>query len=313
MQAADARHANPRLAAKLQSLYGLRGSPLTGIDAIDLSIRPPFYELLRRLGDPHKHLPPTIHVAGTNGKGSTIAFMRAILEAAGYRVHVYTSPHLVRFNERIVLAGREIADDLLEALLDEAIAVNGDLAQTFFEIKTAMAFAAFARQPADILLLEVGMGGRLDSTNVIENPAVTVITPIGLDHQEFLGPDVAAIAGEKAGIMKPGVPCVVVSQDDPATEAVFTERAAALGAPLLRAGREWRTEAVADGFNFHFAGRTIALPPPALAGAHQVANAGTAIASLQCLPGFEIPGAGNRRRDAHRALARPAAEAGRDA
>ncbi|MFA5123138.1 MAG: bifunctional folylpolyglutamate synthase/dihydrofolate synthase, partial [Zavarzinia sp.] len=152
--------------------------------------------LLAKLGDPHRHLPPTVHVAGTNGKGSTLAFLRAMAEAAGLRVHAYTSPHLVRFNERIVLAGHEIGDDLLEEILVEVEEANEGAPITFFEITTVAAFLAFARVPADLLLLETGMGGRLDTTNVVTRPVLTVITPVDLDHREFLGNTIAAIAGE---------------------------------------------------------------------------------------------------------------------
>lgn len=177
---------------------------------IDLSLGR-MQALLARLGNPEMRMPPTIHVAGTNGKGSTIAFMRAIAESAGLRAHVYTSPHLVRFNERIVLAGHEVTDDVLAAALQHVLAVNDGAPITFFESTTAAAFWLFAQYPADLLLLEVGLGGRLDATNVLI-PAVTAITPISMDHVEFLGDTLEKIAFEKAGIMKPGVPCVVAPQ-----------------------------------------------------------------------------------------------------
>ena len=198
--------------------------------------------LLAALGNPQDRLPPVVHVAGTKGKGSTVAMMRACLEAAAYRAHVYTSPHLVRFHERIRVAGQLIDEEALIALLEECERANGDEPITFFEITTAAAFLAFVRTPADIALLEVGLGGRLDATNVVRRPAVTAITPVSLDHQAFLGDTVAAIAGEKAGILKPGAPAVIAVQSDDA-EAVIEERATALGARLFRSGHEWRCEA----------------------------------------------------------------------
>src|SRR5579872_1756209 len=175
---------------------------------IDLSLDRT-WRLLERLGHPELKLPPVVHVAGTNGKGSVIAYLRAMLEAAGYRVHAYISPHLVRFHERVRLAGALIGEDALLALLEECERVNGGEPITFFEITTAAAFLAFARVPADILLLETGLGGRLDATNVVARPAVCALTPISFDHPDFLGTTVAKIAGEKAGILKPGVPAVV--------------------------------------------------------------------------------------------------------
>ena len=189
--------------------------------------------LLAALGNPQHRLPPVIHVAGTNGKGSTVATLRACLEAGGYRVHAFTKPHLVRFHERIRLDGRLIDEEALIALLEECERANGGTPITYFEITTAAAFLAFARTPADVVLLETGLGGRLDATNVVLRPAVTAITPISLDHQAFLGDTIAAIAGEKAGILKPGVPAVVGPQPEEA-EAVIEARALGLGAPLSR-------------------------------------------------------------------------------
>src|SRR5438309_8287919 len=190
---------------------------------IDLSLGR-IERLLAALGNPHDALPPAIHLAGTNGKGSTVATLRACLEAAGYRVHVYTSPHLVRFHERIRLAGELIDEDALLDVLDECERANGEAPITFFEITTAAAFLAFARIPADIVLLEVGLGGRLDATNVVRHPMVTAITPVSLDHQAFLGDTVPEIAGEKAGILKPGVTAVIAPQPPEAT-AVIEARA----------------------------------------------------------------------------------------
>lgn len=265
MYAADARHPNKSLEEKLQALYALRGGP-----SIDLTIREPYRKLLAALGNPQDRLPPVIHVAGTNGKGSVIAMLRAIFEAAGYKAHVYTSPHLIRFNERIVLAGRIIDDALLEDLLDETVAANDGGALTFFEITTAMAFLAFSRTPADILLLETGLGGRLDCTNVVAQPLATIITRIGYDHMEFLGETLPQIAAEKAGIMKPGVPCVLAPQAAGEIEAVFEDRAAMLHSPLV-----------------HAAAKNI--PPTNMTGPHQADNAATALACLAQLGGFSIP------------------------
>jgi dihydrofolate synthase/folylpolyglutamate synthase len=243
--------------------------------------------LLTALGNPQDKLPPVIHVAGTNGKGSTIAAMRACLEAAEYRLHVYTSPHLVRFHERIRLAGELIDEDALLAALDECESANGGAPITFFEITTAAAFLAFSRTPADIVLLETGLGGRLDATNVIRHPAVAAITPISLDHQAFLGDTIAAIAGEKAGILKPAAPAVIGPQLGEAA-AVIETRAVAIGAPLYRWHREWRCEASGQVMRYEGAKWRLELPPPSLPGAHQVANAGIALACLEQLDGFSL-------------------------
>jgi dihydrofolate synthase / folylpolyglutamate synthase len=254
--------------------------------AIDLSLDR-VYRLLGDLGEPQNRLPPVVHVAGTNGKGSTVAYLRAVAEASGYRAHVYTSPHLVQFNERIRLAGALIEDDLLAELLSEVERVNAGRPITFFEVTTAAAFLAFARVPADIVLLETGLGGRLDATNVVARPAVCALTPISFDHPDFLGTTVAKIAAEKAGILKPGVPAVVGPQPDDA-EDVLERHAAELGVTLWRAGREWHVETRDDGFRY--VGRdTIDLPLPALPGRHQLDNAGLAIAAVERLAGFTIP------------------------
>ena len=253
--------------------------------AIDLSLDR-MRRLLDDLGRPQDRLAPVVHVAGTNGKGSTIAYLRAMLEAAGKRVHVYTSPHLVRFNERIRVAGRLIDDDALTAILEEVERVNAGRPVTFFEVTTAAAFLAFARAPADAVLLEVGMGGTLDATNVVARPVAVALTPISFDHMQHLGNTLAKIAGEKAGIIKPGVPAAVGPQPAEAA-AVFDARAAELGAPLFRAGREWRVEDTAAGFRY--IGRTThELPRPALAGRHQIDNAGLAVAVSDLVPGFGL-------------------------
>ncbi len=243
--------------------------------------------LMARLGDPQDQLPPVVHVAGTNGKGSTVAFLRACLEAAGYRVHVYTSPHLVRFAERIRLAGTLISENALSDLLDEVERRNAGEPITLFEVTTAAAFLAFSRTAADIVLLETGLGGRLDATNLIDAPAVTVITPVSMDHMSFLGETLAAIAGEKAGILKPGRPAVISRQTIEADQ-VISARAAALGAPLFRQGHEWRAEAHGQGWRYISSKQTLDLPLPALPGAHQIDNAGCAVATLEQLGDFIV-------------------------
>jgi dihydrofolate synthase / folylpolyglutamate synthase len=244
---------------------------------IDLSLGR-IERLLDDLGRPQDALPPVVHVAGTNGKGSVLAFLRAMMEAAGLRPHVYTSPHLVRFTERIVVAGREIDEEALAALLEECERVNAGRPITFFEITTAAAMLAFARTPADVTLLETGLGGRLDATNVVSSPALTAITPVSLDHQSFLGDTLAAIAFEKAGILKPDVACVLAAQP-PEAAAVIRARAAAVRAPLREEGTDWRVEGDALGrLAFAGDGEATMFPQPGLAGAHQVQNAGVAVA-----------------------------------
>jgi dihydrofolate synthase / folylpolyglutamate synthase len=257
---------------------------------IDLSLDR-IERLLAALGNPQEKLPPVIHVAGTNGKGSTIATLRACLEAGGYRVHAYTSPHLVRFHERIRLAGRLIEEEALIAVLEECERTNAGEAITFFEVTNAAAFLAFSRVPADVVLLEVGVGGRLDATNVVRRPAVTAITPISLDHQALLGDTIEKIAAEKAGILKPEVPAVVGPQPDEA-EAVIEARAIALGAPLSRWQHEWHCKAEGEGIRFTGQHWRVDLPRPSLAGAHQIVNAGVAIACLEQLCNLPLaPGA----------------------
>lgn len=240
------------------------------------------WRLLAALDHPERALPPVIHIAGTNGKGSTQAMIRAGLEASGKRVHAYTSPHLARFHERIRLAGDLISEDALTAILDECERANGGDAITYFEITTVAALLAFARTPADYTLLEVGLGGRLDATNVIEKPALTIITPVSIDHEQFLGSTLREIAGEKAGIIKRGVPCVVGPQDDAALE-VIEARAARLGAPLLVYGQHWHVFEERGRMVYQDETGLLDLPLPTLIGAHQVMNAGAAIAALRAL------------------------------
>ena len=203
--------------------------------------------LMARLGNPQDRLPPVIHVAGTKGKGSTVAFLRSCLEAAGYRVHVYTSPHLVHFAERIRLAGKLIADEALLALLDEVERCNAGDPITVCEVTTAAAFLACSRTPAVVVVLETGLGGRLDATNLLAAPAVTAITPVSMDHMSFLGDTVAAIAGEKAGILKPHRPGVIARQTAEA-DRVIAARAEAIGAPLFRQDRDWQAIATTSGW-----------------------------------------------------------------
>jgi dihydrofolate synthase/folylpolyglutamate synthase len=240
------------------------------------------WRLLGALGHPERGLPPVIHIAGTNGKGSTQAMIRAGLEATGASVHAYTSPHLARFHERIRLDGTLISEAALSALLDECLAANGTDAITYFEITTCAALLAFARHPADYTLLEVGLGGRLDATNVVDHPALCVITPVSYDHQQFLGETLPQIAGEKAGIIKRGVPCVVGPQEDAALE-VIEARAARLGAPLLAYGQHWHVGIEGGRLVYQDENGLLDLPLPNLPGPHQVQNAGMALAALRAL------------------------------
>ncbi len=241
--------------------------------------------LLAALGHPERRMPPVIHAAGTNGKGSTLAMIRAGIEGAGQSAHVYTSPHLARFHERIRLAGSLIDEDYLSEMLDECLAANGPDDITYFEITTCAALLAFARVPADWTLLETGLGGRLDATNVVEAPALTILTPIDLDHQQFLGDTLTAIATEKAGILKRGVPCVVGPQPEEAMD-VIEARASRLGAPLLAHGQHWHVWEERGRLIFQDETGLLDLPLPALAGGHQIMNAGAALAALRHL-GFD--------------------------
>jgi dihydrofolate synthase/folylpolyglutamate synthase len=240
------------------------------------------WRLLEALDNPQLKLPPVIHIAGTNGKGSTQAMIRAGLEGAGRLVHAYTSPHLARFHERIRLAGELISEPELTAVLDECYSANGGENITYFEITTCAALLAFARAKADFTLLEVGLGGRLDATNVIENPAVTVITPVSIDHEQFLGDTLGKIAAEKAGIIKPGVPCIVGPQQDEALE-VIEYTAARLGAPLLVHGQHWHVQEENGRLIYQDETGLRDVPLPNLLGAHQIQNAGAALAVLRHL------------------------------
>ena len=279
------RSNDPRVQAQLDRLAGLSlPQGRFGLETMRA--------LLERLGDPHERLPPVLHVAGTNGKGSTCAFLRAMLEAQGYRVHATISPHLVRYNERIRLAGRLVEDEPLAELLTQVLDAAEGLNPSFFEVTIAAAFLAFSRTPADVCVVEVGLGGRLDATNVLQRPAVCGIAALGLDHERFLlAPEaetpaepMARIAFEKAGIAKPGVPLVTMSYD--AAEMASIEAVAArVGAPWLAQDRAWHVLDLVT--NFFYDDDTgldeggLHLPFPALAGAHQLANAGLAIAMLR--------------------------------
>ncbi len=248
---------------------------------IDLSLDR-MHRLLAALGNPERAIPPVIHIAGTNGKGSTQAMIRAGLEAGGARVHAYTSPHLAQFRERIRLAGTLIEDDALANLLAQVEGANDGQPITFFEITTAAAFLAFARTPADFTLLEVGLGGRLDATNVIDAPRLTVITPVSIDHTQYLGETLPLIAAEKAGIIKPRVPVIVGPQDDDALR-VIEARAMGLSAPIVAHGQHWMIQPERDGMVFQDDHGLWDLPRPNLIGPHQVQNAGTALAALRAL------------------------------
>lgn len=253
---------------------------------IDLSLDR-VQRLLAALGHPERKLPPVIHVGGTNGKGSTVAFLRAIIEAAGLRVHAYTSPHLVRFNERFRLAGALVSDTELTAALEECERANGGEPVTVFEITTAAGMLLFSRHPADVLLLEVGLGGRLDATNVIGKPLATVITPVSIDHIDFLGDTLEKIAAEKAGIFKRGVPALVAAQNRDVL-AVLERAAARLNAPVKVAGEDWTATEERGRLVYQDDNGLLDLPAPKLYGRHQFENAGLAIAALRAIPQFKL-------------------------
>ncbi|MEO1090836.1 MAG: folylpolyglutamate synthase/dihydrofolate synthase family protein [Pseudomonadota bacterium] len=249
--------------------------------AIDLSLGR-VRRLLADLGHPECRLPPVVHIAGTNGKGSTLAMLDAMLTASGATVHRYISPHLVRFNERILLGGDAIADDHLAALLEEVEQANGDRPITFFEITTAAALLAFSRTPADVVLLETGLGGRLDATNVVPQPALTLISPVSFDHEAYLGRTLTAIANEKAGIFRQDVPALIGPQRE-APAVALRQAAARRGARLVEAGRDFTGRRNGDGWRFADERGDLALPLPILAGDHQLANATLAVAAARRL------------------------------
>lgn len=272
---------DPAVQRQLDRLTALSpGADILGLERITV--------LLARLGNPHLRLPPVLHVAGTNGKGSTCAFLRAAIEAAGLTAHVYSSPHLVRFNERIRLAGTLITDERLAPLLAEVLDAGGDIGASFFEVTTAAAFVAFARTPADACIVEVGLGGRLDATNVIPEPAVTAIAQLGIDHQFFLGDTLAQIAAEKAGIAKPGVPLVTMAYP-PDIADVVDRFAETVAAPVFPQGQAWRFETRADALEYRDAMGAVTTPLPVLAGPHQPANLALAIAALRHQRALHIP------------------------
>ena len=283
----EAAHSdNPVLDALLAAAFALH--PQT----IDLSLER-LERLLSRLGNPHRKLPPVFHVAGTNGKGSTTAFIRAGLEASGYRVHVYTSPHLVRFNERIRVAGSIIDDATLITTLRDVLNVNAQMPITFFELTTAVAFLAFSRTPADAAVIEVGLGGRLDATNIIAAPAVTGIAQLGLDHQSWLGNSILDIAGEKAGIAKKGVP-LLLSRYPKSVTARISEVAGLAGAKLLIRGQDWDAALYEGALHYRDVQGKVPLPLPRLLGAHQLDNAALAVAMLRHQNAIPVPEAGLR-------------------
>jgi dihydrofolate synthase / folylpolyglutamate synthase len=268
-----ARSDDPAVQAQLDRLGSSIYAPdILGLDRI--------LALLDRLGNPHHRLPPVFHVAGTNGKGSTCAFLRAALEAAGHRVHAFTSPHLVRFNERIRLAGTLIEDSELAPLLAEVIDAAEGMKASFFEVTAAAAFLAFSRTPADALILEVGLGGRLDATNVVDQPLVTAIASLALDHQAYLGDTLTGIAAEKAGIARRDVPLVTQAYSDDVASRIG-EIAARTGALLMARGERWAVQPEDGRLRYRDAQGDLDLPLPSLPGAHQLLNAGLAIAMLR--------------------------------
>jgi len=279
VNAPAARRAPPlgELIARLSALHPAR---------IDLDLER-VHRLLERLDHPERKLAPVIHVAGTNGKGSTIAYLRAILEAAGLRVHVYTSPSLVRINERFRLGGVLVDDDELTAALEHCERANAGAPITLFEIETVAAFCLFAQHPADVVLLEVGLGGRLDATNVIDTPLATVIAPVSMDHTEFLGDTLTMIAGEKAAIIKRNVP-VICAEQPPEAMAVIEQSAKRLRAPLHAAGEGWHVNVERGRLVYQDDRGLMDLPAPKLFGRHQFDNAGLAIAALRAQDRFKI-------------------------
>ena len=273
--------ASPAVQAQLDRLTLLSpGADILGLGRITV--------LLSRLGDPQRALPPVFHVAGTNGKGSTCAFLRAAIEAAGHRVHVYSSPHLVRFNERIRLAGTLVEDDALAALLGEVLAVAEGVGASFFEVTTAAALLAFARVPADACIVEVGLGGRLDATNVIPDPAVCGIAGLGIDHEAFLGSALPGIAAEKAGIAKARVPLVTMDYPRALRDRIAAVADAA-GAPVFARNRDWHSDVVGGRVRYSDEARSIDTGVPTMVGAYQSRNLALAIAMLRRQTAITVP------------------------
>ncbi len=292
MHKADLHHSNPSLQSKLEKIFQLRRTR----SAVNWD-HENYLDLLQHFGNPHKRLPPIVHVAGTNGKGSIIAMMRSICEAADLSVHAYTSPHLIHVNERIVLGGQQIDDDRLEALIDKALEYVGDKPLSFFEIISVAAFKAFSETPADILLLEVGMGGALDCTNVIDNPLVSIISRISMDHTKFLGDTIEEIAAQKAGVMKQSVPCVVGYQGQgeqgKAVLRVMQQEAQQKGSPLYISEQDFSVSYDAQNsehMRFFDASGEVIYPVPSLTGEHQLYNAAVALVALRQMKaqGIEI-------------------------
>lgn len=276
-----ARSQDPAVQAQLDRLWSLSpGADVLGLERIT--------QLLARLGDPQNDMPPVFHVAGTNGKGSTCAFLRAAIEAAGHDVHVYSSPHLVRFNERIRIAGRLIDDAALAAILDEVLNHAEGLGASFFEVTTAAAFLAFARNPAAATIIEVGLGGRLDATNILRAPAICGIAALGIDHEAFLGRSLTGIAREKAGIAKLGVPLVTMDYARPLREAI-ARAADAAGAPIFARGQAWHSETRGGRVVYRDERGTLELPRPGLVGAHQSRNLALAVAMIRHQSVLSIP------------------------
>lgn len=278
MHSLDTVHSNSRLQERLDYIFNLRKGAKVNWSQEGYRL------LLQKLGNEYLRLPPVIHVAGTNGKGSIVAFLKSILEAQGYRVHAYTSPHLINVNERISLSGAPITDEMLESLLEEIWPHIEGSDLSFFEIMTALAFRAFSRVQADVLLLEVGCGGRLDCTNVIQNPISTVISRISMDHVEFLGDTIEKIAAEKAGIMKAGVPCIVgyqgIGQSCEKILEALNERASDVDAPMFIFNKHWRSESIGQHLIYSCQDEEQKFPHPNLLGQHQIWNAGAALAVL---------------------------------
>jgi dihydrofolate synthase / folylpolyglutamate synthase len=278
-----AKSDDPAVQAQLNRLTMLSpGRDVLGLERISA--------LMERLGNPHRNLPPVFHVAGTNGKGSTCAFLRAALEAAGKTVHVYSSPHLVRFNERIRIAGKLIDDKLLAPLLSEVLDCSGDIAPSFFEATTAAAFLSFSRSAADAAVIEVGLGGRLDATNIIEHPAACGIAQLGIDHQAFLGHDSVTIAGEKAGIAKAGIPLVTMAYPRRETARIAEVAATAGTLPIVK-GIDWDAGTYRNQLHYRDKDGKLSTPRPRLPGAHQAMNAALAIAMLRHQSAVAVPDA----------------------